>query len=165
MYGYVRSGVFQEALANGVSSLSFGDLSANLGQTMYQYKFQIPAYYTLLVRSLTVLEGIALASDPNYKVLSAAYPWVARRLLTDSSIELRSTLKALLYKDGKFQFKRLVALLEQAVKSPAKDVYLQENGSAGEFFLPNVKLAGYFCLLGLYFGRNCWKESNVQIPQ
>ena len=32
-----------------------------------QFKFRIPPYYTLLVRSLTVLEGIALASDPNYK--------------------------------------------------------------------------------------------------
>ena len=49
---------------------------------LLQFKFRIPAYYTLLVRSLTVLEGIALASDPNYKVLSAAYPWVARRLVS-----------------------------------------------------------------------------------
>lgn len=54
-----------------MGNLSFGDLSVNLGQTMYQYKFQIPAYYTLLVRSLTVLEGIAIASDPNYKVNKA----------------------------------------------------------------------------------------------
>ncbi len=29
---------------------------------------RIPPYYTLLVRSLSVLEGIALAADPNYKV-------------------------------------------------------------------------------------------------
>lgn len=35
---------------------------------MYSFKFQIPAYYTLLVRSLSVLEGIALASDTDYKV-------------------------------------------------------------------------------------------------
>jgi hypothetical protein len=41
------------------------------------------------VRSLSVLEGIALASDPNYKVLGATYPWIARRLLTDRSPELR----------------------------------------------------------------------------
>ena len=41
------------------------------------------------VRSLSVLEGIALASDPNYKVLGAAYPWIARRLLTDRSPELK----------------------------------------------------------------------------
>jgi predicted unusual protein kinase regulating ubiquinone biosynthesis (AarF/ABC1/UbiB family) len=33
-----------------------------------RYSFRIPPYYTLLVRSLSVLEGIALASDPNYKV-------------------------------------------------------------------------------------------------
>lgn len=44
------------------------------------------------VRSLSVLEGIALASDPNYKVLGAAYPWIARRLLTDRSPELRVRL-------------------------------------------------------------------------
>ncbi len=35
---------------------------------MYKFKFRVPAYYTLLVRSLSVLEGIALASDPDYKV-------------------------------------------------------------------------------------------------
>jgi len=35
---------------------------------MYRFSFRIPPYYTLLVRSLSVLEGIALASDPNYKV-------------------------------------------------------------------------------------------------
>jgi predicted unusual protein kinase regulating ubiquinone biosynthesis (AarF/ABC1/UbiB family) len=63
------SGVFQEALQNGVANLSFGALSGKLGRTMYQYKFQIPSYYTLLVRSLSMLEGIALSTDPNYKVL------------------------------------------------------------------------------------------------
>ena len=36
--------------------------------------FRIPSYYTLLVRSLSVLEGIALASDPNYKVGRYAPP-------------------------------------------------------------------------------------------
>ena len=43
-------GCLQTALANGVSNISFGDLSGDLGRTMYQYNFQIPAYYTLLVR-------------------------------------------------------------------------------------------------------------------
>ena len=46
------------------------------------------------VRSLSVLEGIALASDPNYKVLGAAYPWIARRLLTDRSPELKARAAA-----------------------------------------------------------------------
>mmetsp|Transcript_17319 Transcript_17319/g.30923 ORF Transcript_17319/g.30923 Transcript_17319/m.30923 type:complete len:842 (-) Transcript_17319:136-2661(-) len=118
------TGVFQEALQNGVANLSFGALSGKLGRTMYQYKFQIPSYYTLLVRSLSMLEGIALSTDPNYKVLGSAYPWVARRLLTDRDPVLRETLQALLYRNGKFQFKRLESLLEQAAKSPARDSFI-----------------------------------------
>ncbi|KAL4420222.1 hypothetical protein ABPG77_011046 [Micractinium sp. CCAP 211/92] len=110
------TGVFAEALKGGVSNLSFGDLSGQLGRTMYQFKFQIPSYYTLLVRSLSVLEGIALASDPNYKVLGSAYPWIARRLLTDTTPELRGTLVALLYKDGQFNFARMESLISQAVR-------------------------------------------------
>eukprot|EP00798_Chlamydomonas_sp_ICE-L_P014464 gene14464-20478_t len=114
------TGVFQAALSGGVGNLSFSDLGVNLGRTMYQYKFQLPSYFTLLFRSLSVLEGIALASDPQYKVLSAAYPWVARRLLTDKSPALNNTLQALLYKEGDvFQFERLQGLLEQAAKMKA----------------------------------------------
>lgn len=60
--------MFQTALAGGVSNISFSTLSTDLGRTMYRYSFRLPPYYTLLVRSLSVLEGIALASDPNYKV-------------------------------------------------------------------------------------------------
>ena len=48
--------MFSAALAGGVSNVSFSELSGNLGRTMYEFKFRIPAYYTLLVRSLSVLE-------------------------------------------------------------------------------------------------------------
>ncbi|GIL56849.1 hypothetical protein Vafri_12157 [Volvox africanus] len=112
------TGVFTEALKGGVSNLSFGQLSGNLGMTMYKYSFRIPPYYTLLVRSLSVLEGIALAADPNYKVLGSAYPWIARRLLTDPSTDLRKALRRLLYsEEGQFRFDRLESLLRQAAKS------------------------------------------------
>ena len=50
------TGVFQRALEKGVANLSFSDLSGELGKTMYNYGFAIPAYYTLLIRSLSVLE-------------------------------------------------------------------------------------------------------------
>uniref|UniRef100_A0A7S3VLE5 ABC1 atypical kinase-like domain-containing protein n=1 Tax=Dunaliella tertiolecta TaxID=3047 RepID=A0A7S3VLE5_DUNTE len=111
--------VFQSALSAGVTNVSFSQLSGNLGRTMYQFNFRIPPYYTLLVRSLTVLEGIALASNPDYKVLGSAYPWIARRLLTDKSPELREALRALLYgQDGRFRFSRLESLLQEAVLTP-----------------------------------------------
>lgn len=118
--------------AGGVNNLSFEDLSANLGRTMYQFKFQIPGYYTLLVRSLSVLEGIALASDPNYKVLGAAYPWVARRLLTNTPEELQPTLLSLLYKDGKFNFKRMESLLTQATSPPGRPQRPRDSPAGSE---------------------------------
>ncbi|CAI5478643.1 unnamed protein product [Closterium sp. Yama58-4] len=37
----------------------------------YNFKFRLPAYFSLVVRSLSVLEGIALKRDPNYKVCRA----------------------------------------------------------------------------------------------
>ena len=55
-------------------------------------------------------QGIALSADPNYKVLGAAYPWIARRLLTEQSPELRDTLRTLLYKKGRFQVTLLYLL-------------------------------------------------------
>lgn len=61
-----------------------------------------------------------MSADRNYKVLGSAYPWIARRLLSDSSVELQETLRALLYKGNRFQFGRLESLLRQAVKSPPR---------------------------------------------
>ena len=69
---------------------------------------------------LLLPQGIALSADPNYKVLGSTYPWIARRLLSDSSAELQETLRALLYKGSRFQFGRLESLLRQAVRSPPR---------------------------------------------
>ena len=63
---------------------------------------QFKVCYTSPVYCFCV-QGIALSADTNYKVLGAAYPWIARRLLTEQSPELRDTLRTLLYKKGRFQ--------------------------------------------------------------
>lgn len=39
-----------------------------LAEVLYRFPFRVPAYYALIARSLTVLEGIAMRSDPSYKV-------------------------------------------------------------------------------------------------
>ncbi|CAM0901910.1 unnamed protein product [Alopecurus aequalis] len=111
------TGVFESAVNKGVQNISFGDLSGNLGQTMYKFKFQIPSYFSLVIRSLAVLEGIAISFNPNYKVLSSSYPWIARKVLTDSSPNLRATLNTLLYKDGTFQIDRLESLLTESLRA------------------------------------------------
>jgi predicted unusual protein kinase regulating ubiquinone biosynthesis (AarF/ABC1/UbiB family) len=60
----------------------------------------VPAYYALILRSLTVLEGLALSADPQYKLLAKAYPYMARRLLTDPAPELRESFEDLIIKVG-----------------------------------------------------------------
>ncbi|THU72200.1 hypothetical protein C4D60_Mb04t09590 [Musa balbisiana] len=118
------TGVFQNAVNKGVRNISFGDLSGNLGRTMYKFKFQIPSYFSLVIRSLAVLEGIAISFDPNYKVLSSSYPWIARKVLTDSSPQLQSTLQTLLYKEGVFRIDRLESLLTEGAF--VREILLQE---------------------------------------
>ncbi|CAN0880794.1 Protein ACTIVITY OF BC1 COMPLEX KINASE 3, chloroplastic, partial [Linum grandiflorum] len=74
---------FDDALNYTVSELNFKTLVDGLGAVFYQYPFNVPAYYALILRPLTVLEGLALNADPNFKVLAASYPYFAKRLLTD----------------------------------------------------------------------------------
>ncbi|KAI5444070.1 hypothetical protein KIW84_012620 [Lathyrus oleraceus] len=107
------TGVFQNAVSKGVRNISFGDLLGNLGITMYKFKFRIPSYFSLVIRSLAVLEGIAIGFNPDYKVLGSTYPWIARKVLTDSSPQLKSSLMNLLYKDGVFEIDRLESLLTE----------------------------------------------------
>lgn len=53
--------------------------------------------------SLAVLEGVAIGFNPDYKVLGSTYPWIARKVLTDNSPQLKSSLQAVLY-EVKLQF-------------------------------------------------------------
>ncbi|XP_015886106.3 uncharacterized aarF domain-containing protein kinase At1g71810, chloroplastic isoform X2 [Ziziphus jujuba] len=111
------TGVFQNAVAKGVRNISFGDLLGDLGITMYKFKFRIPSYFSLVIRSLAVLEGIAVSLNPDYKVLGSTYPWIARKVLTDSSPKLKSSLQSLLYKEGVFRIDRLESLLQESLRA------------------------------------------------
>jgi predicted unusual protein kinase regulating ubiquinone biosynthesis (AarF/ABC1/UbiB family) len=117
--------VFNEALGASVAELDFKEMTDQLSQIMYDYPFQVPAYYALIIRSLVTLEGIALNVDPNFKVLSVAYPYVANRLLTDTNPDLRNSLKDLLFRDGEFRWARLENLLKNAQSN--QDYNLKET--------------------------------------
>ncbi|MGJ3250092.1 MAG: ABC1 kinase family protein [Elainellaceae cyanobacterium] len=114
--------VFNNALGASVAELNFKSITDQLSEVMYEYPFRVPAYYALIIRSLVTLEGIAINADPDFKVLSKAYPYVARRLLTDPSPELRASLKDLLFKEGRFRWNRLENLLRNASKTEDYDM-------------------------------------------
>jgi hypothetical protein len=84
---------------------------------MYEFPFRVPAYYALIIRSMVTLEGIAIGIEPDFKVLSKAYPYIAKRLLTDPAPELRASLRDLLFKEEGFRWHRLENLMRNATDS------------------------------------------------
>jgi predicted unusual protein kinase regulating ubiquinone biosynthesis (AarF/ABC1/UbiB family) len=126
--------VFNNALGASVAELNFKSITDEFSALMYEYPFRVPAYYALIIRSLVTLEGIAINVDPEFKVLSKAYPYVAKRLLTDPSPELRSSLRDLLFKDGEFRWNRLENLLRNAGDSDDYDMEKVLNQSVDFLF-------------------------------
>ncbi|MGB5595547.1 MAG: AarF/ABC1/UbiB kinase family protein [Crocosphaera sp.] len=114
--------VFGNALGSSVAELNFKSITDQMSAMMYEFPFKVPAYYALILRSMVTLEGIAIGIDPNFKVLSKAYPYVAKRLLTDPSPELRASLKDLLFKEGSFRWNRLENLMRNAKDSEDYDI-------------------------------------------
>ncbi len=116
------SAVFSNALGASVAELNFKSITDEFSALMYEYPFRVPAYYALIIRSLVTLEGIAINVDPEFKVLSKAYPYIAKRLLTDPAPQLRSSLQDLLFKEGSFRWNRLENLLRNAKDSSDYDL-------------------------------------------
>jgi predicted unusual protein kinase regulating ubiquinone biosynthesis (AarF/ABC1/UbiB family) len=110
------------AASTNIADLDFKSVTDQLSGVMYEFPFQVPAYYALILRSLATLEGIAISVDPEFKVLAKAYPYVAKRLLTDPAPDLRNSLKELLFKDGSFRWNRLENLLNNARSSDEYDL-------------------------------------------
>ena len=111
------AGVFGNALGASVAELNFKSITDQMSAMMYEFPFTVPAYYALIIRSMVTLEGIAIGIDPEFKVLSKAYPYIAKRLLTDPAPELRASLKDLLFKEEGFRWHRLENLLRNATDS------------------------------------------------
>ncbi|BAZ46620.1 ABC-1 domain-containing protein [Chondrocystis sp. NIES-4102] len=109
--------VFGNALGATVAELNFKSITDQMSAMMYEFPFTVPAYYALIIRSMVTLEGIAIGIDPEFKVLSKAYPYIAKRLLTDPAPELRASLKDLLFKEEGFRWHRLENLLRNATDS------------------------------------------------
>ena len=108
------SNVFGNALGASVAELNFKSITDQMSAMMYEFPFRVPAYYALIIRSMVTLEGIAIGIDPDFKVLSKAYPYIAKRLLTDPAPELRASLKDLLFKEEGFRWHRLENLMRNA---------------------------------------------------
>ena len=95
------------------SDINFGALQGELDAISREnvLNFKTPAFFTIIIRSLTILEGFALSADPKFRLIRGAYPYVLRQLLApegedqkETPRSLRKLLVDLLTVDGKGVF-------------------------------------------------------------
>lgn len=68
--------IFEQALkGGGVRNINFQETAADLANVTYAYPFRIPPYFAIVIRAISVLEGIALASDPDFAVIDETLPY------------------------------------------------------------------------------------------
>ena len=97
---------------------------------------RIPPYFALVIRAISVLEGIALVGNPNFAIIDEAYPYIARRLMTDNSPRLKAALKYMVYgKEGMFDAERLIDLLQALEKFSA----VRDDGDGSAFKVDGVR--------------------------
>merc|ERR1711920_338050 len=110
--------VFDVALAGGgAKSINFQELAADLAQITYEYPFKIPPYFALVIRAISVLEGIALVGNPDFAIVDEAYPYISKRLLTDDTPRLRAALKYMVYGNtDSFDVDRMIDMLQALEK-------------------------------------------------
>jgi len=114
--------VLGDAIGKNVATFNFKTITDQFSELMYEYPFRVPAKFALIIRSLVTQEGLALSLNPSFKIVEVAYPYVARRLLTGETPELRRRLFELLFKQGRFQWHRLENLISMARSDSSFDL-------------------------------------------
>lgn len=111
----VIGAILDQALeGGGAKSINFQSLSDELASVTFDFPFSIPPAFALLLRALSVLEGIALVGDPEFKLIMESFPFVSKLVMTDRSPALREALRQILYKDGTFSVTRLRVLMDSS---------------------------------------------------
>jgi predicted unusual protein kinase regulating ubiquinone biosynthesis (AarF/ABC1/UbiB family) len=129
--------VLGNALGANVGSFNFKSITDRFSELMFDYPFRVPARFALIIRAVVSQEGLAIRLDPGFKILSVAYPYVARRLLAGDSAEMREKLMEVIFDpNGRLRVERLENLL----------AVVQEDGPSADL-LP-VARDGLRLLLG-----------------
>ena len=95
-------------------NFSFRGLTKEFNKLLFKYPIRVPERFSLVIRALLTQENICLTLDPSFNFLNAAFPYVARRLLTDPDPNLRARLFKVVIVKGKFEWARLRELVQMA---------------------------------------------------
>ena len=109
--------IWTDARTRSLAKFNFRTVTQSFNLLVYQYPIRIPERFSLVIRSLLTQEGICMSLSPDFRFLEAtaplavhtpqsvpldkqflklalqvAYPYVAKRLLTDTDTALRDRL-------------------------------------------------------------------------
>lgn len=99
----------------GIPDIKFSRVLGKIWSIALKYHFRMPPYFTLVLRSIASLEGLAIAQDGTFKTFQAAYPYVVRKLLSDNSLDTRKVLHQVIFNKRKeFQWHKIAVFLKLA---------------------------------------------------
>ncbi|KAL3919342.1 MAG: hypothetical protein SGILL_003799 [Bacillariaceae sp.] len=124
----LRSALLNSTGGTGkASDVNFSRLQAELDGISREnaLEFSTPPFFTVIIRSLTILEGVALSVDPRFRLVRGSYPYVLRQLLVPEAedrtpLALQRLLIRLLTVNGEgkeIEWERLRDLLRLAQKA------------------------------------------------
>ncbi len=100
-----------------VGSFNLKNVTDKFSKLMYSYPFRVPSRFALIIRAVVSQEGLALRLDPEFKILKIAYPYIAKKLLTDNSDEIVNILLEVVFdNEGRIQIDKLESLLNTLFK-------------------------------------------------
>ncbi len=95
-----------------VGNFNLKNVTDKFSKLMYSYPFRVPSRFALIIRAVVSQEGLALRLDPEFKILKIAYPYIAKKLLTDNSEEILEILLEVVFdKKGRIQIEKVESLL------------------------------------------------------
>eukprot|EP00904_Undaria_pinnatifida_P008595 jgi/Undpi1/4866/HiC_scaffold_19.g08219.m1 len=108
----LENAIIDASDGEGASKLNFTRLNENIGALSEVLTFRVPPFYSLIVRTLTILEGLALFVDPDFRLIKGAYPYVAKQILNEDKPEMVGLMKAtLITPEGNIAWRRLEQLV------------------------------------------------------
>ncbi|KAF3969324.1 hypothetical protein CMV_006874 [Castanea mollissima] len=123
---------------DGIPDVKFSRVLGKIWSVALKYQFRMPPYYTLVLRSLASLEGLAVAADKNFKTFEAAYPYVVQKLLTDNSAATRRILHSVvLNRKKEFQWQRLALFLRVGATRKGLPKVIASNNETSLDYVPN----------------------------
>jgi ABC1 atypical kinase-like domain len=149
------------------SDVNFSRLQAELDEISREnvLRFSTPPFFTVILRSLTILEGVALSVDPKFRLVRGSYPYVLRQLLEpDDNAKTPEALKKLLIRlltvngeEKEIDWERLRDLLRLAQKARSQYVPSQEDKDDDKATLSRQTIELFFRFLtsrtGLFLKR------------